>query len=143
MYDDDMGMDTEILARLNEVFETYDRSGMRIDYRTYSYLFTDWSYRQIMRTEFPDGTEVSTVWLGLDHAYGFGKGVEPLIFETMIFSDGNLNHECNRYATELRAIEGHRQMVELVISEGIGDSSEPGPEAEADNRLDLRVHRGG
>jgi len=34
--------------------------------------------------ELPDGSYLSTVWLGLNHAFGLGP---PLIFETMRFKD--------------------------------------------------------
>src|SRR5215472_14360522 len=37
----------------------------------------------VARDELPDGTILSTVWLGLDHGF-FGP---PLIFETMRFGD--------------------------------------------------------
>ena len=33
--------------------------------------------------EFPDGSYLSTVWLGIDHSFGFDP---PLIFETMYFA---------------------------------------------------------
>lgn len=60
---------------------------------------------------------VSTVWLGLDHGmYGVMS-----IFETMVFdhsSDDEGKHfddlDCERYATEDEALEGHARMVEKV-----------------------------
>ena len=38
--------------------------------------------RNVAQTDFPDGSLLSTVWLGLDHGYG----MRPLFFETMYFS---------------------------------------------------------
>jgi hypothetical protein len=38
--------------------------------------------RNVAQSDFPDGSLLSTVWLGLDHAFG-GR---PLFFETMYFS---------------------------------------------------------
>lgn len=40
-------------------------------------------YQRVALDDLPDGSELSTVWLGLDHSHGFGQ---PLIFETMRFS---------------------------------------------------------
>lgn len=60
-----------------------------------------------------DGRELSTVWLGLDHAWGF-KPRKPLIFETALFNPFNNDSgypECDilaRYSTEQEALEGHQ-----------------------------------
>jgi hypothetical protein len=65
--------------------------------------------RRIGNTVLSDGTEISTVWLGLDHGSPNGP---PLIFETMVFRsnrDGDL--DCERYATEEGARAGHEAMV--------------------------------
>ena len=55
------------------------------------------------------GYTISTVFLGFDHQFGDGP---PLIFETMVFGDGPLDNECDRYPTEADAVEGHAKMVE-------------------------------
>lgn len=57
---------------------------------------------------------VSTVWLGLDHAFSGGP---PLIFETMVFDttgNGKLGEEkdIQRYSTWEQAETGHNAMVE-------------------------------
>jgi hypothetical protein len=52
-------------------------------------------------------TEVSTVWLGLDHNFFGGP---PLIFETMVFVEGE-EQECHRYTTEEQAFDGHIDMI--------------------------------
>ena len=54
--------------------------------------------------------EISTVFLGLDHAFGDGP---PLLFETMVFG-GTLDQEQNRYSTWSEAEAGHKDMVERV-----------------------------
>ena len=53
-----------------------------------------------------NGVWVSTVWLGLNHAYGSGP---PVIFETMVFeSKENLSElYCDRYHTLEEAEAGH------------------------------------
>lgn len=43
----------------------------------------DINYRRVAHDELPDGSWLSTVWLGLDHSHGLGP---PLIFETMRFA---------------------------------------------------------
>jgi hypothetical protein len=65
---------------------------------------------RIARTEIGE-MYVSTVWLGLDHSYGF-EG-PPMIFETLIFG-GDLDGEMWRYSTREEAKEGHERAVELV-----------------------------
>lgn len=55
-------------------------------------------------------SEVSTVFLGLDHAYGDGP---PMLFETMVFG-GKLDEEMERYSTLEQAQEGHKAMVQRV-----------------------------
>lgn len=64
---------------------------------------------------------ISTVFLGLDHA--FGSGGPPLIFETMVFG-GELADEQDRYSTWDEAEAGHVAMVERVKS---GGAAERGP----------------
>ncbi len=53
---------------------------------------------------------VSTVHLGLDHAWGCGP---PLIFETMVFG-GEHDQECWRYSNLADAREGHARALALV-----------------------------
>ena len=49
------------------------------------------------------GTEVSTVFLGVDHQVGDGP---PLLFETLVFGSGGVDL-VNRYPTWADAEEGH------------------------------------
>jgi hypothetical protein len=60
----------------------------------------------------PDGTEntVSTVFLGLNHAFGYGV---PILFETMIFG-GPLDEYQVRYATYGEALNGHEIAVKMA-----------------------------
>lgn len=51
-------------------------------------------------------TEVSTVFLGVNHQFGDGP---PLIFETMVFG-GDYDGECCRYSTWEQAEGGHAEM---------------------------------
>ena len=118
----------------------YDKRGNRITLREWCMLWEMKDY-QILKQEYVGDYWVSTVWLGLDHAFGEGP---PLIFETMVFnhtkpkpprppanmeigseemaqwledypeqtSASDLDME--RWSTEGDALEGHRQMVNKV-----------------------------
>lgn len=64
--------------------------------------------RVVWKTRFGE-VEVSTVFLGLDHAF---EG-PPLLFETLVFG-GELDGQMERYSTRQSAIAGHDQMVAKV-----------------------------
>lgn len=68
---------------------------------------TDFSKRRIARTEV-NGYEVSTVFLGLDHAF---RGEAPMIFETMVFGEGEMSGKMERYSTLDEAKTGHKVMI--------------------------------
>jgi len=53
---------------------------------------------------------ISTVFLGIDHAFDNGP---PVLFETMVFG-GGLDEEMERYSTWEEAEAGHAAMVEKV-----------------------------
>lgn len=97
----------------------YDRDGIPIDEDAWSRLRANYAYKRVARTTITDAADptktydVSTVWLGLDHAFGMGP---PLIFETMVFGEGSSDLECERYSTEKQAREGHIAMVTVVCS---------------------------
>lgn len=54
---------------------------------------------------------VSTVFLGIDHSFGFGK---PLWFETMIFGT-SINEKQARYHDYDSALKGHQKMVKSAV----------------------------
>jgi len=56
------------------------------------------------------GWKVSTVFLALDHSFGFGK---PILYETMVFG-GPLDQEQDRYYTRDEALAGHKAMCARV-----------------------------
>lgn len=54
---------------------------------------------------------VSTVFLGLDHGFGFSE--QPLLFETMVF--GGTHDDLQwRYYTWAEAVAGHKKALALV-----------------------------
>lgn len=69
--------------------------------------------RRIAQDMLWNGLWVSTIWLGLDHSFGFGP---PLIFETMVFDhlhgDRGDDLAQERYSTLEDAQLGHLFLVE-------------------------------
>lgn len=57
-----------------------------------------------------DDVRVSTVFLGLDHAFGDGP---PLLFETMVFG-GPHDQWQDRYSTYDEAEAGHKRVLDAV-----------------------------
>ncbi len=67
--------------------------------------------RHVAKTVLPNGVEVSTVFLGLDHSFSGGK---PILFETMIFGGEHDDGYQERYSTWEEAEAGHKQAVALA-----------------------------
>lgn len=102
----------------------YRRDGGPIwDMREWGQLHGEISYRRI-GSETIGSYWISTVWLGLDHGWGWkGEGVNPrpAIFETMVFYEGadeqpqmDLDYLQERYPTEEEARRGHEEIVTTV-----------------------------
>ena len=98
----------------------FDRAGKPIDEDQYGRLLEDSDYRRVAIGRLLTGVDeladnpgtsmkVSTVWLGLNHAFFDDRPLE--IFETMIFG-GPYDGELMRYATEEDALDGHRRVME-------------------------------
>lgn len=89
----------------------YDRRGKAIDRLAFYRLHANMAYKRIASDVLTDGTWLSTVWLGRDHA--FPDDTQPVIFETMVFkSQDNLEDlDMQRYVTEEQAQAGHRALV--------------------------------
>jgi hypothetical protein len=94
----------------------YDRDGNHISQEEWSLKFSDLSYKHIAITPVGEDTEVSTVWMGIDHNF-FGEG-PPLIFETQIFG-GDLDGYIWRWPNIDAARAGHDQVV-AQVQEGVG-----------------------
>ena len=58
---------------------------------------------------------VSTVFLGINHAFGDGP---PVLFETLVFAKDHpaIDEEMERYCTRDEAIAGHNVMVDTVAA---------------------------
>ena len=71
---------------------------------------------RIVGKNFIGDVHVSTVFLGMDHNFGYGESREPILYETMIFG-GKHNDYQERYATRAEAIEGHARALKMVMEE--------------------------
>lgn len=65
----------------------------------------------LKREAVDDETEVSTVFLGMDHNF-VGNG-PPILWETLVFG-GHLDGEMDRYTSEADALNGHDAMLARV-----------------------------
>ena len=89
----------------------YDREGNPLTDNQRIQYFSDEKYKRVKWTELPDGTVISTVWLGLPHGHGPNG---PIIFETMTRRPGEGEWaEQYRYATEEEAVKHHDELVSL------------------------------
>lgn len=95
---------------MSDAIGYYDRDGKPITMEQWAALYEDRDYKIVSKTQLGD-VLISTVWLGIDHRFGFGE--LPVIFETMIFPESDYQE---RYATEAAALAGHDQAVEHVRS---------------------------
>ena len=69
--------------------------------------------RHVAADELPNDIRVSTVFLGLDHAFGF-KQAQPILFETMIFGGKHDGYQ-RRYATWDEAEIGHAKALKIAV----------------------------
>lgn len=88
----------------------YDKDGSPLEMMEWAKKIQEMDYKIVARTANGD-VLVSTVWLGIDHAFGDHP---PIIFETMVFR-GDHDGEMARYSTIEEAREGHRKMCEMVF----------------------------
>jgi len=89
--------------------EYFDRDGSEISFERWVELKQDHGY-SVLRQDTVGGTEVSTVWLGLN--YEWDPDRMPLIFETMIFSPEPI--DCRRHRTEGEALRYHEDVLEQL-----------------------------
>lgn len=92
----------------------FDRDGKELTQEEFNKKLVDPDYKKIGYYEVlanGERVKVSTVWLGMNHNYS--PAGEPVIFETMVFGGRN-NGLCRRYSTELEALIGHNEVVDIV-----------------------------
>lgn len=78
-----------------------------------SWCFGDKPNRIVQQTDVNEHQWVSTVFLGIDHSFGHGP---PVLFESMVFTDGKGGDMMNRYCTWDEAVAGHKRMCESLQS---------------------------
>ena len=77
----------------------------------------EWSKQRIeagsrtVKTEYVGKIHISTVFLGMDHGWGEGA---PVLFETMVFGECDMDCEQDRCCTWDEALEMHDAMVRKV-----------------------------
>jgi len=87
-----------------------DREPVAVDLLEWARWFDDLKNRVVQLDEIRPGVRVSTVFLGIDHAFGRGR---PLLFETMVF--GGVHDEYQeRYGTWDEAVSGHARAVAMA-----------------------------
>lgn len=84
----------------------YNRDGSPMTMAQWAESFRDPAQKRVAHDTVGDA-EVSTVWLGLNHAWDDGP---PLIFETMVFGGEHSDWQ-DRYSTEAEALAGHQRVV--------------------------------
>ena len=85
-----------------------NKNAVEVDVVTWAKFFDKIENRIVEKTEL-NSCEVSTVFLGLDHGFGYAK---KLLFETMAFGGPN-DQEMFRYETWDEAVAGHAKAVRL------------------------------
>lgn len=103
-----------------ETTDDYNTSQWKKEHNLIEKLLTNRKYK-IIKQEYTPKKKfwISTVWLGIDHDFGWRGGVpnpHPLIFETMQFRKDHkenyyINNDMNRYHTTEQALLGHQKML--------------------------------
>lgn len=86
-----------------------DHNLVTTDRLTWTLFLEDLARRRVAET-FVGEIRISTVFLGIDHAFGLGP---PLLFETMVFG-GPHDGWLDRYSTWDEAVAGHARVVKRI-----------------------------
>ena len=70
---------------------------------------------KLVKQDTIDGVFVSTVFLGLDHAWSEDPNHKPVLWETMIFG-GEYDDYQERYTSHQDALEGHQKAINLLTN---------------------------
>lgn len=76
-------------------------------------LFRDITKRRVALTEIGN-VRVSTVFLAIDHS--FGTAIPPVLFETMVFDDGETSGDWERCCTWNEAVAQHERVVAMLAA---------------------------
>jgi len=92
----------------------FDRDGNSITQEEWQEKVADIEYQRVGVFEtLANGEKISvaTIWVGMNQS--FVPNQDPIIFETVVFGGRN-NGLCRRYSTELEALVGHNEIVDIV-----------------------------
>ena len=89
-----------------------DKKVVEADMEEFSAFCSNFENKRVAK-ETVGGSEISTVFLGVDHGWGNEPGRRPVVFETMVFG-GPLDQEQERCCTWDEAEFQHAQIVERV-----------------------------
>lgn len=94
----------------------FDKQLNPISQTQWAEFVKDKSYMRIKMDNITKDTFVSTVWLGIDHSFWNG---DPIIFETMIFSDQNkmIDWYQKRYSTLEEALQWHQDALDYAYTQ--------------------------
>lgn len=97
-----------------------DGNPLRIDdVRVWATWFEGADRLRILAQDQRGAARVSTVFLGIDHAFSFGRHTRPVLWETMIFG-GPHDGYCDRYTSRDDALIGHAAALALVEAPPLG-----------------------
>jgi hypothetical protein len=85
----------------------FDKQGNPLTLGDFCELIADPDYKILQQEHLHPKMFLSTVWLGTDH--GWGERHKPVIFETMLFFDGEGGMECWRACSVKEALKNHRR----------------------------------
>lgn len=88
-----------------------DNQAVRVTVEVWAAWFEHVENRIVAKTEALPGVVVSTVFLGLDHAFNGGP---PVLWETLVFDDYEEGNMMWRYTSHAAAMQGHDDACELV-----------------------------
>lgn len=89
-----------------------EHEAIPIDYDSWLQWFAEAGVRVVAQEQCGDWF-VSTVFLGIDVAFGLGHSDKPRLFETMIFHNGE-SCDCWRWSTWEEAVAQHARAVAFV-----------------------------
>lgn len=96
---------------MNRYYILEGKTPVAVELMTWAKWFeNNLNIRRVASDELPGDVRISTVFLGMDHAFGRGPA---LLFETMIFNGPHDGYQ-ERFATWDEAVAGHAVAVALA-----------------------------
>jgi len=102
-----------MMHRLYYVLDAHGDPEICDDWQTWAEWFANTEARIVARDDLPDGVQVSTVFLGLDHNF-FGRGA-PVLWETMIFGGPHDQYQ-TRATSRADALDQHCEALALALN---------------------------